>query len=120
MTAAANPAATAASRSSVSKRFTSAFIGVVTILLVAFAAIVIVVNVRRIDADLQDLLDDLSRISQVSLAVPVWNLDTDAITSFAEALLLRQPLAFVEILSEGQSMVVRTQPAFHGQPFSSF
>jgi hypothetical protein len=42
--------------------------------LVAFAAIVIVVNVRKIDADLKDLLDDAARLSQVSLAVPcgIW------------------------------------------------
>ena len=105
---------------SVSKRFTSAFIGVVTLLLVAFAAIVIVVNVRKIDAELKDLLEDLARLSQVSLAVPVWNLDTEAVKSFADALLLREPLAFVEILSEGQSLALRSQPSFQGQPFSSF
>src|SRR5499427_614115 len=122
MIGATDPAATATREKdrSVSKRFTSAFIGVVTLLLVAFAAIVIVLNVRKMDAELRDLLDDLARLSQISLAVPVWNLDTEAVGTFAEALLLREPLAYVEILSEGRSIAVRAQPEFRGQLFSSF
>ena len=122
MIGAADPTITAAREKgrSVSKRFTSAFISVVTLLLVAFAAIVIVVNVRKMDAELRDLLDDLARLSQISLAVPVWNLDADAAGSFADALMLREPLAFVEILSEGRSFAMRAQPEFRGTSFSSF
>ncbi|HET6381196.1 MAG TPA: histidine kinase dimerization/phospho-acceptor domain-containing protein, partial [candidate division Zixibacteria bacterium] len=105
---------------SVSTRFTAALVGVVTLLLVAFAAIVIAVRVRQIDADLNDLLDDASGLAQVSLAVPLWNLDTDTLTSFAQALLLRDALVFVEILSEGQSVVARSRPDFEGQSFADF
>ena len=105
---------------SVSKRFTSALIAVVTVLLVGFAAVVIVVNVRKVDADLKELLDDVARLAQVSLPVPVWNLDTEAVTSFAEALLLRDALAFVEVLSAGQSIVARHRQGLGGQLFSDF
>jgi signal transduction histidine kinase/DNA-binding response OmpR family regulator len=107
-------------RRSVSKRFTSAFITVVTLLLFGFAAVVIVANVRKIDTELQDLLDDVTRLAQVSLPVPLWNLDAALISSFAEALLLREPLVFVEILSEGQTVAARTQPGQPGQVFSDF
>src|SRR5262245_4338185 len=122
MTVAAVPAVPAQSEGarSISKRFTSALIAVVTVLLVAFAAIVIVINVRKMDAELNDLLGDLGRLSQVTLGVPVWNLDTEAIGSFADALLLREPLAFVEILSEGKSLAVRAQKPVQDVPFSSF
>ncbi len=105
---------------SVSTRFTAALIGVVTLLLVAFAAVVIAVNVRQIDAELNDLLDDASGLAQVSLAVPLWNLDTDTLTSFAEALLLRDALVFVEILSEGQAVAARSRPDFEGRSFADF
>ena len=93
---------------SVSKRFTIAFIGVVTVLLVGFAAVVIVFNVRKIDADLQDLLNDSARLAQATVPVPLWNLDTETLSSFADALLLREPLAFVEILSENQTAAARS------------
>jgi len=105
---------------SVSKRFTFALIGVVTLLLVGFAVVAIVVDVRRMDSDLQELLDDTARLAQVSLAVPLWNIDTEAITSFGEALLLQESLAFVEIRSEGRTVAVRTRPELQGREFSSF
>ena len=86
---------------SVSKRFTYAFIGVVTLLLMGFAAVAILINVRKIDADLQDRLDKAAKLAQVTVALPLWNLDVETINNFADALLLDESLAFVRILSEG-------------------
>jgi len=103
---------------SISTRFTLALIAVVTVLLVGFAAVVIAVNVRKIDADLHELLDDVARLAQVSLPVPVWNLDTELVTSFADALLLREPMAFVEVLSEGQSIAARSGADQPTRPFA--
>jgi signal transduction histidine kinase/DNA-binding response OmpR family regulator len=97
---------------SISKRFTTALVAVVTLLLVVFAAIVIVVNARRIDAELQDVLEEVGRIAQVSLPAPVWNLDTDFVKGFTDALMLRDSIAFVEVLSEGQTMVTRARTEF--------
>jgi signal transduction histidine kinase/CheY-like chemotaxis protein/HAMP domain-containing protein len=115
----ASPAPPPVTRS-VSKRFTSAFIAVVTVLLVGFAAVVIVVNVRKIDTDLRELLNDVAGLAQVSLPAPVWNLDTELVTSFADALLLREPLTFVEVLSEGQSIAARSLPGHKERTFSDF
>jgi signal transduction histidine kinase/DNA-binding response OmpR family regulator/HAMP domain-containing protein len=110
----------AAPTRSVSKRFTSALIGVVAGLLVVFAGVVIAVNVRKIDRDLQELLNNAARLAQVSLAVPLWNLDTEAITSFADALLLEDSLAFVEIISERQSIVATSRRDLAGRDFAAF
>jgi signal transduction histidine kinase/DNA-binding response OmpR family regulator/HAMP domain-containing protein len=121
MTGALGPDQTSRVRArSVSGRFTAALIGVVTILLVGFAVIVIAANVRRIDASLRDLLDDAARLTQVSSAVPLWNLDTDTLGAFADALLQQESLAFVEILSEGHSVTVRSRPEFTDQRFGHF
>ncbi|HXJ84144.1 MAG TPA: response regulator [Candidatus Methylomirabilis sp.] len=106
--------------SSVSKRFTSALIAVVAGLLVLFAGVVIAINVRKIDRDLQDLLNHAARLAQVSLAVPLWNLDTDAVTAFTDALLMDDAVAFVEILSEGHPVVVTTRRNFAGWDFANF
>jgi signal transduction histidine kinase/DNA-binding response OmpR family regulator len=78
----------------------------------AFAAVVIVINVRKVDANLRELLDDMARLAQVSLPVPVWNLDSDFIKSFADALMQREPMTFVEVLSEGQPVVSRARTDF--------
>jgi signal transduction histidine kinase/CheY-like chemotaxis protein len=105
---------------SVSKRFTAAFIGVVTVLLVVFAAVVIGANVRKINADLDDLLDDAARLARVTVPVPLWNLDSDTLSSFADALLLREPLEFVEIVSEGQSVAAKSRDGTAHPLFSAY
>jgi signal transduction histidine kinase/DNA-binding response OmpR family regulator/HAMP domain-containing protein len=114
------PGAPPTASRSVSARFTSALIGVVTVLLIGFAAVVIVLNIRKVDNDLQDLLSDAAQLAQVSLAVPLWNVDTDTITSFADALLRQESLAFVEILSEGRPVVTRRRAEHEGQDFADF
>jgi signal transduction histidine kinase/CheY-like chemotaxis protein len=105
---------------SVSKRFTYALIGVVTLLLMGFAAVAVLVNVRKIDADLQDRLDNAAKLAQVTVALPLWNIDVETINNFADALLLDESLAFVRILSEGQPITTRGRTDYQKKDFSYF
>ena len=105
---------------SVSQRFTYALISVVTLLLMGFAAVAILINVRKIDADLQDRLDNAAKLAQVTVALPLWNLDVETINNFADALLLDESLAFVRILSEGQPITTRGRADYQKQDFSHF
>src|SRR5215475_12747019 len=105
---------------SISKRFTYALIGVVTLLLVGFAAVAILINVRKIDADLQDRLNNAAKLAQVTVALPLWNLDVETINNFADALLLDESLAFVRILSEGHPITTRGRADYQKQVFSHF
>src|SRR5262245_58481417 len=84
-----------------------------------FAAVAILINVRKIDADLQDRLDKAAKLAQVTVALPLWNLDVETINNFADALLLDESLAFVRILSEGQPITTRGR-ADYKQDFSHF
>ncbi|HXH84824.1 MAG TPA: response regulator [Candidatus Tectomicrobia bacterium] len=105
---------------SVSARFTAALVGVMAVLLIGFAAVVIVLNIRKVDADLRELLSDAVKLGQASLAVPLWNVDTDTIGSFVDALLRQESIAFVEILSEGRPVVTRRGAGHEGRDFASF
>jgi len=105
---------------SIGKRFTYALIGVVTLVLVGFAAVAIFINVRKIDADLRDRLDNGAKLAQVSLALPLWNLDVETINHFADALLLDASIAFVRILSEGQPITTRGRPGYESEVFRHF
>ena len=64
---------------SVSKRFTYALIGVVTLLLWVLPRRH-TNQCRKVDADLQDRLDKAVKLAQVSLALPIWNLDIKSST----------------------------------------
>ena len=105
---------------SVSKRFTYALIGVVTLLLAGFASVVIFINVRRVDADLRNSLDNAVKLAQVSLSIPIWNLDNQVVDRFAEALLLDESFVFVKVLSEGQAIARRSSSQFEGKDFPYF
>jgi len=105
---------------SVSQRFTYALISVVTLLLMGFAAVAILINVRKIDADLQDRLDNAAKLAQVTVALPLWNLDVETINNFADALLLDESLAFVRILSEGHPITTRGRSNYQKDVFSHF
>ncbi len=105
---------------SISKHFTYALIGVVTLLLMAFAATAIFFNVRRIDIQLENRLDHMAELAQVGLAVPLWNLDNQTINHFAEALLLDESLVFLTIKSEGQTITQRSRAGFEGKDFFYF
>jgi len=105
---------------SISKRFTYALIGVVTLLLIGFAAAAIFINVRRIDADLENQLNNTAKIAQVGLAVPLWNLDDETLNHFAEALLSDESVVFATITSEGHAIIKRSRAEFQGKDFAYF
>jgi len=105
---------------SVSQRFTYALISVVTLLLMGFAAVAILINVRKIDADLQDRLDNAAKLAQVTVALPLWNLDVETINNFVDALLLDESLAFVRILSEGHPITTRGRSNYQKDVFGHF
>ncbi len=94
---------------SLSKRFTWALVGVVTLVLLGFAIVAIMINVRRIDSALQDRLDNIVSLAQVSLAVPLSNLDHEMLDKFTEALLRDEFLVSVEILSDGRPVAKRSR-----------
>src|SRR5262245_8514107 len=85
-----------------------------------FAAVAILINVRKIDADLQDRLDNAAKLAQVTVALPLWNLDVETINNFADALLLDESLAFVRILSEGHPITTRGRGDYAKDVFSHF
>jgi HAMP domain-containing protein len=111
---------------SLSKRFTYALIGVVTLILTGFASVAMLFNIRKIESDLQNRLDNAAKLAQVSLAVPLWNLDRAAaelaytIDNFAEALLLDESLVFVKVSSEGQPLAIRGRADIQIEDFNYF
>ena len=73
---------------SISRRFSYAFIGVVTLFLLIFAGTAIFVNSARINAELEKRLDNALKLSYISLPAPLWNLDNDIVDDFVQALFL--------------------------------
>ena len=64
---------------SISHRFSYAFIGVVTLILLVFATIAIFLNITRIEAKLENNVENALKLSNISLPAPLWKLDNDIV-----------------------------------------
>jgi len=106
--------------SSIGRRFSYAFIGVVTLVLLLFAATAIFVNSARINAELEKRLDNALELSYISLPAPLWNLDNDIVDDFVEALFLDESIVFAEVLWGGQVISRRVRGKFQQKDASYF
>jgi signal transduction histidine kinase len=105
---------------SVSRRFSYAFIGVVTLILLVFAATAIFVDSGRINAELEKRLDNALKLSYISLPAPLWNLDNDIVDDFIEALFLDESIVFAEVVWGGQVISKRVRKKFQQKDSSYF
>ena len=105
---------------SISRRFSYAFIGVVTLILLGFAAIAIFVNIARIEARLENTVENALQLSNISLPAPLWKLDNDIVNDFIEALFLDQSLIYAEVSWGGQVVAKRIRPKFQQKDLAYF
>ena len=103
---------------SISRRFSFAFIGVVTLLLFGFAAVVIFINVSETEKELERRLDYSLNLSTTSLPKALWNLDNDVVEDFVAALFLDQAIIHVRVMWGKQVISEQTRKNFHGTDFS--
>jgi methyl-accepting chemotaxis protein len=104
---------------SISRRFSFAFIGVVTLLLFSFAVVAILFNINEAEKELERRLDYSLHLSTTTLPKALWNLDNDVVEDFVAALFLDQAIAHVMVLWTKQVIVERTRKRFRGADFSS-
>ena len=97
---------------SISRRFSYAFIGVVTLILIAFAATAMVVNNEKIHSELEKRLDNALKLAEISLPTPLWNLDNDIVDDFIEALFLDESIVFAEVVWGGQVVSKKVREPF--------
>lgn len=104
---------------SISRRFSYALISIVTVFLVGFATTAILWNVGRIDDELQARLDKATKLAQISLPTPLWNLDNDVVEDFLGALFLDEDMVFATVLWGGQPVAERKSPRFDQRKFDT-
>lgn len=106
---------------SISRRISYAFICVVTLLLCSFAAIAIFLNASKSETYLQNRLDHVIRIAQISLPTPLWNLDNDVIDKFLEALFSDESIVYASVLWNNQTIVKpKIRQKFQNKDFAYF
>ncbi len=105
---------------SIRRRFSRAFIGIVTLILLAFATIAIFVNVTRLENGLKKSLDNVVELAKISLPTPLWNLDNDIVNDYIEALFLDDALVYAEVVWEGSVITTKIRPKFQVKDYAYF
>jgi signal transduction histidine kinase/DNA-binding response OmpR family regulator/HAMP domain-containing protein len=105
---------------SISRRFSYAFIGVVTVMLFAFAAIAVFANYARINTEIKNRLDHALKLAQIALPTPLWNLDNDVAQDFVQAMFLDDSLVYVKVLWGKQVITERTRSKYKQKDFAYF
>ena len=103
---------------SISRRFSYALIGVVTLFLFGFATIAIFLNIARIDDDLEARLNNALKLAQITLPTSLWNLDNDVVDDFVGALFLDEAVVYAKVSWGDQTITERKSPRFGQEDFS--
>ena len=105
--------------SSISRRFSYALIGVVTLLLIAFATVGILFDINIIESELKTRLDNAMKLAQISLPTPLWNMDNDVVNDFVEALFLDESIVYTKVSWGDQVITKKKRPGFQLQQIES-
>ena len=116
--------------SSISRRFSYALIGVVTLVLIAFATVAILLDITMSESELETRLDDAIQLGQMSLPTPLWNLDKETVDDFVGALMLDKSIVYVKVLwslprqsdfsTESQIITERKRQKYQEKDFTYF
>lgn len=105
---------------SVSRRLSSAFVGVVTSVLLVFAVLAIIVDSKKVSSELETRLDNALKLSTVSLPTPLWNLDNTVVDDFIAALFLDSAIVYAEVVWGEQLISSRSAENYQGAQPSNF
>ncbi|MEN8809310.1 MAG: ATP-binding protein [Desulfobacterales bacterium] len=101
--------------SSISRRFSYTLIGVITILLIVFAATVVVFDIKRIEREIEQRLDNAIEFARNSLPTPLWNLDYVVVGDFVDALFLDESIVYAKISWKNKAIIEKVRPGFQVQ-----
>ena len=96
----------------VSRVFSYAFIGILTLILIAFAAVGIVFNVILIEGELDTRLNNVLKLARTSLPVPVKHLENDIVFSFVETIFLDESIVYTKVTRNDQAIIEKKRSGF--------
>jgi len=83
---------------SISRRFSYAFIGVVTLLLFGFATVASFFTIARVDTELSNRLENASMLAKIGLPTALWAFEYDTVDDFVRALFLDKSVVYAKVL----------------------
>lgn len=107
-------------KKSLSRRFSLALIGVVTVILVFFSGMVIWYNLERKEGELQGQQELALKLAETSLPEAVWQLDHRSINDILRAILTNDAIMYARVLVEGNVVASQVKPGEEGKDLGSY
>src|SRR2546425_3009089 len=89
-------------------------------MVVAFSTIAIWMNMTRLRSQLEKRLERDLHIAAISLRVPLWNIDNEAVSGFLEALFADDSIVYAKVLAPDGVSSIKTRPGFEHKEFAFF
>jgi PAS domain S-box-containing protein len=106
-------------------RVSIAMICVVAAIVLGFAVILMIENLQSLERELEGRASIISRLTEKSLSIPMWNIDDHTLNDFMEALFTDHTIVYAEYQVAGNITLtglhnVKTRPAFAQKPWTFF
>jgi len=105
---------------SLSKRAALAQTVIIATVVLGFSLAIIFFNANRIDNQLKERLNGISRLAETTLASAVWQVDHSSARDFIDAVLRDDNVAFAQVVTGREVMASKSRVEYAGRPFSYF
>ena len=107
-------------KKSLSRRFSLALIGVVSVILLFFSGLVIWYNHERKEAELQHEQEMALKLAETSLSEAVWQLDHRSINDILRAILTNDTVMYARVMVEGNVVASQMKPGEEGRDLEDY
>ncbi|MBA3009216.1 MAG: HAMP domain-containing protein, partial [Proteobacteria bacterium] len=103
-----------------SRRFSIALTGVVSLVILVFSIIAVVHNNTKIETRLGQKLLRTSKLAETSLPSAVWQVDYESMADLLDAIFTDETIVHASITFEEETLAKKGRPPFDQSPFSFF
>ncbi|CAN2047897.1 hypothetical protein GMMP1_540016 [Candidatus Magnetomoraceae bacterium gMMP-1] len=107
-------------KSSISRYFSQAFIIVVLFILLIFSILIIGYNIKRVDYQVNEKLQNVLKVAGITLPAAIWQFNYDYLNDFMHALFLEDIIVYVKILADNEVLAQKAISEYSKASFDSF
>jgi signal transduction histidine kinase len=89
-------------------------------MLLSFASFGIFFNVSKTEGELEERLNNSLKLAEISLPLPLWNIDHDVVKDFVKSLFLDKSIVYAKVLWGNLVITERKHDKFKDKDFSYF
>lgn len=107
-------------KNSIRYKFTLGLITVISVVVLLFSAVLIIINSLSVEKQLHSQLTKITKISNQSLSIALWQYNNDYIKEYIDSLFLYEDIVFARVVVKDKEIAKKTRLEFKGLLFADF